>query len=419
MKKTAIFLLILCMMAGVAGNVLANEETINLIVSTYDAEETTAMNFLYECIANFEAANPNVKLEYVSVPNSDYMTTYKTRFLGGDGPDIFFGKPRSFADLIEAGYVLDLTDYDFVNQIDPAVQKETTTNGRMYGVGLVARPKGVIYNLDMFEKYNVEIPTTYSEFIKLCDFFMDQNIYPLMHAYSYIYAPFTEHDSFFPSIALHEGEGDLLANVQAGTAKLAESKSFPKSMEIYNDLVKYQDPGDFGIDQARSYELFAAGDRPMFVYGGWIMGEVMANNPNGRFGLFSFPWSETPEDNTLVVGLDFGYMVNAQSAHVEEAVDFVRYMSSPEAGALLVKHTGLMSSVLGVEYPENSTPYIKDFSKYIAESKTAAKWMVPEMTSEYSTVYRTMLQEFASLPEADRDPAAYVVKMDEALSNID
>ena len=396
-----------------------DDETITLIVSTYNAEETSSMNFLYECIENFEAANPNIKLEYVAVPNSDYMTTYKTRFLAGDGPDIFFGKPRSFTDLINAGYVLDLTDYDFINNIDPAVQLETTVNDRMYGVGLVARPKGVIYNVDMFEEYGLEVPSTYTEFIEICDFFMDKGIYPLMHAYSYIYAPFTEHDSFFPSMALYYDEADLLQNVQYNGATLAGSKSFLQSLEIYDKLVSYQDPNDFGIDQARSYELFAAGERPMFAYGGWIIGEVQANNPDGNFGIFAFPWSDNAEDNSLVVGLDFGYLVNAKSEHLEEAVSFVEYLTTPEAGESLIKHTGLMASVLGVDYPEDSSAYITEFSAYIESGNTAAKWKVPEMTGQYSSVYRSKLQEFASLPDDERDPAAFILSMDEELAAID
>jgi ABC-type glycerol-3-phosphate transport system substrate-binding protein len=388
----------------------------HLIISMY-TDEQSSIDMMEEWFKVFETANPGITCELQLVSGGDYMTAYKTRFVAGDAPDVLFAKPRSFAEFINAGYIMDLTDEPFIHNIDPAIQNETTIDGRHWGIGLVARPKCVFYNMDIFEEHGLTIPTKQSEFWDLCDYFKNKGIEPLLHAYAYNFAAFTEHDTFFTSMALHHEEYDALSGVQAGTKRLADSKAFTESLKIYNKLVSYQDPGDFGIDQARSYQLFAAGSRPMFAYGGWIYGEVINNNPEGRFGIFPFPWSENPEENKMVVGIDYGLMGNAQSKYPDATLKFLEFTTTKEAGQILIDIVKLMSSIKGLKVSTDD-PYIKSFNEYTSKDLLAAKYLVPEMTGEYSSVYRSMLQEYASLPSDQRDPEEYVSKMDAALAKI-
>ena len=101
---------------------------------------------------------------------------------------------------------------------------------------------------------------------------------------------------------------------------------------------------DLGVDQPTAIQDFAAGKRPMFINGGWIMGDVIASNPEGNFGVFPAPWSNNPDENMMSVALDDAFIVSNTTQHKDEVFKFLDFMLSEEAANLWMENAKLMSS---------------------------------------------------------------------------
>ena len=77
-------------------------------------------------------------------------------------PDVIFGQPKSYTDLIDNGLIKDLSGEDFVSRLSESSTNCVTYNGGIYGVALDQMANVVFYNKDIFEEQGLSVPTTYS-----------------------------------------------------------------------------------------------------------------------------------------------------------------------------------------------------------------------------------------------------------------
>ena len=119
-------------------------------------------------VADFEAANPNVKVNVQAIQNEDMDGKLQTALNSGDAPDIFMARGGGkLADVVEAGQAMDLTD-----SIDPAVKSAVgegalsafTVDGKVYGMPTAVLPGGMFYSKDLFDKAGItDTPKTTDE----------------------------------------------------------------------------------------------------------------------------------------------------------------------------------------------------------------------------------------------------------------
>lgn len=131
----------------------------------------------------FNATHDDIVLEIES-PN-DAMTVLKTRFIKEDVPDIIgIGGDVNFSSFIDSDMLMNISDFEGISDIKPAYLKiaknlEYVPEEGVYSVPYVANAAGILYNKDMFDEYNWDIPTTWDEFIALCDEIQASGIQPL------------------------------------------------------------------------------------------------------------------------------------------------------------------------------------------------------------------------------------------------
>ena len=140
----------------------------------------------FEDIAEeFESTHPNVDIVVENVGDPDYKSKLKVMLGADDAPDIFFSWSGEFAyKFARAGSALDLTEYyeedpEWKDSFIQAALEPFQYEEGIYGVPVRVDAKLMIYNKDLFEKYNVEVPTTYDEFLNVCQTFKDAGITPL------------------------------------------------------------------------------------------------------------------------------------------------------------------------------------------------------------------------------------------------
>ena len=119
-------------------------------------------------VADFEAANPNVKISVQAIQNEDMDGKLQTALNSGSPPDIFMARGGGkLADIVAAGQVMDLT-----NSIDPATKAAVpaavlnafAVDGKQYGMPTSVLPGGMYYSKDLYKKAGItDAPKTMAD----------------------------------------------------------------------------------------------------------------------------------------------------------------------------------------------------------------------------------------------------------------
>ncbi len=214
---------------------------------------------------------------------SIYFRVLKTRVARGDIPDIFITYPIEQDYLIRAnkGYLLDLIEEDFIENIEPNIQNRYQVNGKMYGVALTQNAVGVLYNIKHFQELNLSIPQTWDEFIEVMKALKAAGKTPLL----------------MPN---KDANKSSIFNLNFVANDLNNHYWEQKTFQIANNTV-WRDISDKTITALSSVQKnsfqdnffevnrkFAAGEGAMYVMGTWALSEIEKNNPNVHYGIFPF-----------------------------------------------------------------------------------------------------------------------------------
>ncbi|WP_411091058.1 ABC transporter substrate-binding protein [Streptomyces sp. 049-1] len=125
-----------------------------------------------ELVREWNAAHPDVHVEYVQGSWDSVHDQLLTSFEGGEAPDIIHDASDDLADFAYGGYLADLTELlpDRLKSDIPERSWETVTfDDGVYGVPFLQEPRVLIANADLLRKADVRIPTpehpwTWAEF---------------------------------------------------------------------------------------------------------------------------------------------------------------------------------------------------------------------------------------------------------------
>lgn len=115
-----------------------------------------------ELVAEWNAANPGVQVEYVQGSWDSVHDQLLTSFEGGEAPDIIHDASDDLADFAYGGYLADLTGLlpDRLRADIPEQSWRTTAFGDgIYGVPFLQEPRVLIANRRILEASGVRVPT--------------------------------------------------------------------------------------------------------------------------------------------------------------------------------------------------------------------------------------------------------------------
>lgn len=255
----------------------------------------------------FQSKYPNITVDMSVVNANDLSTVSQTRLSANDIDvlDIFgFANaaqpymkqvdPPNWQQLIEAGLLMDLTGQDFLANYDaPTINDAGSYNGKVYAVNLGrVIYSGVYYNKNLFEQYNVKVPTTWPELVTACETFKAADI-PCMTAggkdgWPIFVGAYGLIGSIYPDQAA------LVEGLWTGTIKWNDEKSLEmwRKMQVYaRDMME---EGASGIAGDAAPGRFASGAVAMFPGGSWYAPAIEAADPRIRMGLHPLPRLRQP-----------------------------------------------------------------------------------------------------------------------------
>lgn len=287
----------------------------------------------------YQAAYPNVTIEITVLQNDDFKTKLTSVMQSGDPPDLFQswggGVMNQYAD---AGLLKDITaDLDqggWRDTFSPGALAVYAYNGKNYGVPRDMGMVGFWYNKELFQQAGIaQPPATWSELLDDVQKLKDAGITPISLGegdkwpgafwWEYLAVRIGGQNAFDAAYS-REGSFTDPTFVQAGE-KLAELVALEPFQEGFL-------AAKFDVDEEA---IMGNGQAAMDLMGQWGPGVQAAHATNGtglgeNLGWFPFPTVEGGAGNAGdALGGGNGFVVGKNAP--PEAVDFLKFISSPDA----------------------------------------------------------------------------------------
>ncbi len=235
-------------------------------------------------------------------------------------------------------YLLDLEDLAAANDYEATANAGLMAACREVGGGTLKsipyQPNvfAYFYNMDIFEEAGVTaVPTTWDEFLDVCQKIKDAGYTPITNDNAYIASMFGYHMSRLI------GEPATEEVVKNGDW---DNEAVLKTAQAYEELASkgyFSDTIESNQWPAGQNTELAMGTAAMYLNGSWLPNEVKdIAGENFRWGCFSYPAVDGGVDGTEAS--NYGaqvFAINAKSANAEQAFQLITYLTKGEADKLL------------------------------------------------------------------------------------
>lgn len=271
--------------------------------------------YLSPLAKEYNEKNPNITVDIQKVSN-EYDTVLKTKLNSGEIPDVFMTQGYA-TNKIYKDLVLDLTNEDFMSQIEDSAKPAATLDGKLYGIPLSMEAYGFIYNKKLFADAGItELPKTYSQLedaakkLKAIGVDAFANQYKEWWIFKHM---------FSQNLSAEEGEyPKIVEELNNGTKKFGDFKEDKKIFTLIDLTLKYSTPKPLETDYATGLALFAQGKGAMVHNGTWAETEIKKNAPSIDIGFLPQPVGEDPSKAKLMVDASALFRISKSSKNIDE-----------------------------------------------------------------------------------------------------
>lgn len=313
-------------------------------------------------VERFKKENSNVQVENVAAENDSYKTKVKVALGSGEAPDIFHSWGGGWLEeFVKEGVVMDITDEldkdNWRSTYFPAALSMCQFDGKNYGIAYDLSVTPVYYNKELFQKYNLKTPNTWTEFLKVVETFKDNNIIPISIA----------NQTKWPGALLFVYFSNRIGGEQlfldALSRKNGASFADPAFVEAGEKIQELVDMGAFpegfngmNYDTGSSRILMYSGKAAMTIQTGAFPGVVKGESPEfyGKIGIFPFPSVEGGRGNqTNVVGGVNAFSIYSKTKYKDSAVKLLKILTDKTTSQEIVDKVGKLPAVVGTSPSED------------------------------------------------------------------
>lgn len=369
LKKGLIIFLLIC--ACFLTSCTANKKQETIVFASWGSITETAI--LKHIIADFEKDNPDIKINFMHIPQN-YFPKIHLLFASNTEPDVIFINNLNIP--VYAKKLENLTN--IINHDDFYTQ---SIEGLSYNGELLAIPRDisnlVLYiNKDIFKSKNVPVPNedwTLNDLLEISKKLTDDKTYAISHEKGLYYA--------MPYITYYGGGilSDDLNNI------IIDTPESQKGLIFYKDLCdKYHiAPTNSDTGSLTSAQMFLNGKLAMYLSGRWLYPKIK-EQANFNWQIINFPYGK----NGVLCDTS-GWAITKNSKHKESAIKFIQYLASEQGSKYFTQ------SELIIPANKKSTKYLNDtthneiiFIKIIKNSvKNPINKNYKKLTDKYSMQY--------------------------------
>ncbi len=368
----------------------------------------------------YEKLHPDVKIELIQ--ESDDSVKGKTKALVASNtlPDIYFTWTGSWGgNFVRGKRAVDLSkvigpDSEWGKTFAPAAVSAFQYDGKYYGIPLYLDAKFMGYNKAMFAQAGLSAPKTFDDLLKSCDAlrkagktpisFGNKEGWPEVHfagqLLAYNVAPATLEKDFNPKTATYSDPGyvETLKQLKELSDRCTDGASVN------------------GTSYASALRAFSNGQSAMY-YQEIIEFDQSASADTALkpqdFGYFVLPAPDGAKgDVKAIEGAPEGYMINSASKNIPLAIDFMKFVTSPEnARTLSAPPYGQPSATIDGVSADKVNPNVVGGLKDIASASYLMPWLDTANPPRVASVWLSGLQ---ALIGGNMTPEQLMAKVKEA-----
>ena len=336
----------------------------------FEETKPEVVPYFNNLVAKFNASQSHV------VVTHDFTSSLIAEFVRGNPPAIDCDNYNLTTSIFVArGVLADLAHLPQAKLINPNIQALVNQYASFHGETNVlpfsVAAEGVIYNMDLFDKVGVSaVPTTWSEFLAVCEKFKSKNITPIYQTYG---DTWTTQQGLFDYTA--GGMIDVAAFYQGlvreGTnlgpnSPVSFEKDFTAPCKQMLTLAPYFNDNPIAKHYADGNLAFASGQAGMYMQGPWAVGQVLAIKPKLKMGTFALPATDDASQTKCRVNLDLAVWLprSQPAAQRTAAIQFLDYLMQPSV-VNAYNQANLAFSPLK-NAPPQTNPIVTGLQKYVS-----------------------------------------------------
>jgi len=353
------------------------------------ATESDANRPAYEqAVAEFEAAHPDIDIQWEAFENQSYKTKIKSAMSDPDSlPDIFFTWAGAFlGDFADMGtaYCLDEAYKPFAEQLPEVMLQNASYGGKHYGVPLTMNIVTLFANMDLLAKAGWDhVPQTYEDLTACCDALVAAGITPFGCAGKETWCVTEYLEPIMEKTIGYEALNEIFA----GRATW-NNEGVANAVSTFQDMINkgYFDPNGMALGNDEVKANFIAGKYAFYQNGSWNCGEV--NDAEGNFQVALFPVmdSEKATYGQVIGGPSDTLAVSSHSKNADLAAQ-----AAFELGRAICHYGYLAGSGLPAWTPDYDTSAVKalvsDVAKIVAESEGMVLFGDTAMSADPANTY--------------------------------
>jgi multiple sugar transport system substrate-binding protein len=353
------------------GSRLSGSTAAQEITLTFLRHEHPPANALEkELIQQFQQENPNIKIDFVTVPDVDLFTKFQAMSVAGTPPDIVnFGSTdipavwqRGLLAPVDLGAVGASSLEDVEGRYLPNALSGYVFDEQLYALPSELSDYVMWVNTQMLETAGVEAPRTWEELSTVGQKLMIRSGDQVTQEAIALPLNFPGTQFLVLDAMVRQAGGQLFSD--DGREAMLTSDPVVKAVTTLAGFVqtdKITDPGLNGTTAGADRDLFQNGVAAMMLTGGsWYRGTLLESKVGEAAIPVPFPRFEGGPD---VAGDLYGYglTVSANSQHQAEAWKFVGMLAShgtdyfEKAEGLFIGDKATADSDVAAEYPHWST----------------------------------------------------------------
>lgn len=248
-------------------------------------------------------------------------------------PDILFlySSEASLKQMKADQLLVDLTNEPYIGKISKSIMDSGVwlkADGKVYEVPVGGfNTVGVIYNKQLFEQNGIQVPTTYEEFLAVCEKLKNASVTPIFEGLKDSWPPLLYNFIGFANEFTKKG---AIQQMNDGTFDFTKSAEAQKLLTRQHELFEkgYMNKDAASATYDMEIAAFGQGKAAMVTQFDSFIPAVLQKFPDAAnfIGMFRLPWDD---DSVVPVDLARGIAI-AKGKHEEAAKDFLTFLTSDE-----------------------------------------------------------------------------------------
>lgn len=307
--------------------------TINFMHLWPDGVSTAQNKVVNDIIKQYETDNPNVKIKLEVLDNEQYKNKLKVLSTSNSLPDVGVTWAAGFLQPYVEGELFasldDLLSSGLGEQFVAGTTDAFEIDGKTYGVPLEFNIAPIYYNKEIFANHNLNVPTTYDEFVTVVQTLVDNGVTPIALGNKDRWTG----SLWYMYLADRIAGQEVFSNALAGKDSYMQESLLQAAAEVQN-LVNMNafNKGFNGLSNDEGKADFYNETAAMYLMGTWELPNFTANDEipqafKDKVGFFKFPVVSggKGDSNSWVGGPGVGLFVAENSPVKDEAKAFVAY----------------------------------------------------------------------------------------------